>query len=503
MTVQGPDKVRTFRERRLSMSQQQDANQRPRRLSIYGSTGDEAAQPSIVTSPCPTCSCKTMGGFEPVPGGSIAKINQDRGLAIFPWQADPKVGLFGVYDGHGRLGEKVSEFVIQNLPGALKMNLGDAPIGEKDPGNALSEAYIRVDTDLRDHVDATVSGTTAVTCLMKEGHMWIANSGDSRAIVCRKVPGKPGALHAIDLTIDHKPDSPGEMKRILQMGGHVTPAGANGSPSRVWHNLRGLAMARSIGDHAAATIGVIAEPEITECAPLPVPPLRVPRHAARHGLSHRPTLFPSVGLPGACIFSACRVDVPASHLTPPRPHLTPRTPTPMQVRSRRGGLRDCDRLGWRVGAALQPDRCGHYRWCQERRRAGHVRHHRRPVVVHVEGGGGRLPRRHHRHRAAPAVDHGGDEGCGGGERGGLRQLRSVSARALALRCARARARVRVSTWNYWAWAVVDHGEVLRIGRLIRVASNVRSDSSATQSDRRTRLAATAQIAETACVPLRV
>jgi len=48
------------------------------------------------------------------------------------------------------------------------------------------------------------------------------------------------------------------------MGGHVTPAGANGSPSRVWHNLRGLAMARSIGDHHAATVGVIAEPEITE-----------------------------------------------------------------------------------------------------------------------------------------------------------------------------------------------------------------------------------------------
>ena len=55
-----------------------------------------------------------------------------------------------------------------------------------------------------------------------------------------------------------------EMQRILSMGGHVTPAGANGSPSRVWHNLRGLAMARSIGDHHAATVGVIAEPEITE-----------------------------------------------------------------------------------------------------------------------------------------------------------------------------------------------------------------------------------------------
>ena len=41
-------------------------------------------------------------------------------------------------------------------------------------------------------------------------------------------------------------------------------AGANGSPSRVWHNLRGLAMARSIGDHNAATVGVIAKPEVTE-----------------------------------------------------------------------------------------------------------------------------------------------------------------------------------------------------------------------------------------------
>ena len=78
------------------------------------------------------------------------------------------------------------------------------------------------------------------------------------------MPGDKLKLKAIDLTIDHKPDSPAEMKRILQMGGHVTPAGANGSPSRVWHNLRGLAMSRSIGDHAAATVGVIAEPEITE-----------------------------------------------------------------------------------------------------------------------------------------------------------------------------------------------------------------------------------------------
>jgi len=262
LDVEGNEKVRTFRERRLSMSQQQEGNGSRRRLSIYGTSLGEDAQPSQVESPCPSCGCKTVGGLEPVPGGTEAKINQDRGLAIYPWKEDPKCGLFGVYDGHGKVGQKVSEFVIQNLPQALKAN---EELFDKDPGDALQKAYVKVDEDLaaEPNVDASVAGTTAVTCFIKENHLWLANSGDSRAIIVRKTPSGPG-LKAIDLTVDQKPDTPAEMKRILQMGGHVTPASANGSPSRVWHNLRGLAMARSIGDHAAATVGVIAEPEITE-----------------------------------------------------------------------------------------------------------------------------------------------------------------------------------------------------------------------------------------------
>jgi len=255
-----PDKTKTFRERRLSMSQMQsqEQNQQRRRLSVYGGSGEDGAVPSVVTSPMPSVGCKTMGGFEPVPGGSTAKINQDRGVAIWPYLEDESVGLFGVYDGHGRAGEKVSEFVLQNLPGTLESKKDKL---WADPGEALSKTYVEVDEALAKSVDASVSGTTAVTCLIKDKHLWLANSGDSRAVVLRR-DGK--GLKAIDLTIDHKPDSPNEMKRILSMGGHVTPAGANGSPSRVWHNLRGLAMARSIGDHAAATVGVIAEPEITE-----------------------------------------------------------------------------------------------------------------------------------------------------------------------------------------------------------------------------------------------
>ena len=66
---------------------------------------------------------------------------------------------------------------------------------------------------------------------------------------------------AVDLTTDQKPDSPGEVERILAMGGCISAATRN-APSRVWHKLRGLAMARSIGDHAAAKVGVIAEPVV-------------------------------------------------------------------------------------------------------------------------------------------------------------------------------------------------------------------------------------------------
>ena len=115
----------------------------------------------------------------------MAKINQDRGLAIYPWNSDAKAGLFGVYDGHGRVGEKVSEFVLLSLPQQLLLRRETL---DKDPGQALSEAYLKVDDELAAEpgVDATVSGTTAVTCLIKENHLWLANSGDSRAIVVRK-----------------------------------------------------------------------------------------------------------------------------------------------------------------------------------------------------------------------------------------------------------------------------------------------------------------------------
>lgn len=241
------------------MAQAPEPTRRNRRLSVYGGQGGSQSDPSTPVPPVPTCGAQSIAGLEPVPGGSTQKINQDRAIAIYPYAGSPACFLGGVFDGHGRVGEQVSQYIIETLPGELAAH----PNFADQPGEAMRQVFMSVDHSLARHVDASVSGSTAVAVLLRGNHMWLANSGDSRAVMCRHKP-KSNRLIAHDLTIDQKPDTPAEMKRILSMGGHVTPAGPNGSPSRVWHNLRGLAMARSIGDHAAATVGVIAEPEVTE-----------------------------------------------------------------------------------------------------------------------------------------------------------------------------------------------------------------------------------------------
>lgn len=249
------DKASNFRDRRLSVSQVPSDNSPARRLSVYNDESDEP--PAQMHETIPSCSVKSVAGMEPVPGGSTRKINQDRALAIYPYNGDDTLALMGVFDGHGKLGEHASQFVIDQLPTTLH-NHPDYPTDRKA---ALRQAFVDVDRALGRHVDASVSGTTAVACLMQGQQMQVANCGDSRAIIARRQGGK---LVAHDLTIDQKPDTPAEKVRIEKMGGRVSPAAADGTPSRVWHNFRGLAMARSIGDHNAKTIGVIAEPEVID-----------------------------------------------------------------------------------------------------------------------------------------------------------------------------------------------------------------------------------------------
>lgn len=78
------------------------------------------------------------------------------------------------------------------------------------------------------------SGCTAVICLLKNNKLYVANAGDSRAVLCRD--GK-----AVEMSEDHKPTSEIEYARIKKAGGKVTQDGrVNG----------GLNLSRAFGDHS-------------------------------------------------------------------------------------------------------------------------------------------------------------------------------------------------------------------------------------------------------------
>jgi serine/threonine protein phosphatase PrpC len=118
--------------------------------------------------------------------------------------------------------------------------------------------------------DVRFSGSTCVSILTYGKKIFIANVGDSRAIVARAVNGS-AEISADALSNDHKPDEPSEAKVILANNGRIDSyRDQNGNPLgplRVWlknEDIPGLAMTRSFGDQVAARVGVNAIPEMGE-----------------------------------------------------------------------------------------------------------------------------------------------------------------------------------------------------------------------------------------------
>lgn len=235
------------------------------------------------------CSCH---GVEPIFDEDIfeeedtlttaAKINQDRGGVVFPYGNCAKTALFSVYDGHGEGGELVSQLVLTEIQRKLK----EHSLFHKDIDEALRQTFVVVDKSLATKLQIVprFSGTTACVVLLRDKHLYVANVGDSRAIIARKhsrqmkqngnhnisenKKDKSSYYASIDLSVDQNPDSPGEQDRIVRSGGFVSPPPEPGLSARVWLDEGctqiGLAMSRSIGDYAVKSIGVIAEPVVTK-----------------------------------------------------------------------------------------------------------------------------------------------------------------------------------------------------------------------------------------------
>ncbi|CAG0901080.1 unnamed protein product [Cyprideis torosa] len=86
-------------------------------------------------------------------------------------------------------------------------------------------------------VEPAMQGTTALIALLYRGYLVVANTGDTRGIMCCGTDGS-----VVPLSFDHKPQQLKERTRIEKAGGQVIFLG-------VWRVMGVLATSRALGDY--------------------------------------------------------------------------------------------------------------------------------------------------------------------------------------------------------------------------------------------------------------
>lgn len=155
---------------------------------------------------------------------------EDYHVAQFVQSQEHELGLFAIYDGH--LGDAVPSYLQKHLFSNILQEEGFWV----DPNRSISKAYERTDQAILSHSpDLGRGGSTAVTAILINGQrLWIANVGDSRAVL-----SKGG--HAIQMTTDHEPNT--ERGSIEHKGGFVSNL-----PGDVPRVNGQLAVSRAFGD---------------------------------------------------------------------------------------------------------------------------------------------------------------------------------------------------------------------------------------------------------------
>ncbi|XP_063222631.1 protein phosphatase 1B isoform X3 [Bacillus rossius redtenbacheri] len=144
----------------------------------------------------------------------------------------PDWSFFAVFDGHAgaRVSAHCADHLLESIVQSEEFQRGDDVI------KGIRSGFLRLDDRMRELPELASgedkSGSTAVCALISPRQVFVANCGDSRALLCRD--GKP-----VFATCDHKPVLPAEKERIIRAGGSVMIQRVNGS----------LAVSRALGDY--------------------------------------------------------------------------------------------------------------------------------------------------------------------------------------------------------------------------------------------------------------
>ena len=156
------------------------------------------------------------GLFKETNEDKIIVVNQIKKPASSKMKTWPKISYFGIFDGHG--GEGCSDFLNDNFLNYLLENK-NFPIDIK---LSLTETFDKIEEEFfKQKCSGTLdasdrSGSCALVALIFENKIYIANIGDSRAIMSSN-----GGVKIKALTNDHKPNNPKEFERAIKNGSKV------------------------------------------------------------------------------------------------------------------------------------------------------------------------------------------------------------------------------------------------------------------------------------------
>ncbi len=134
---------------------------------------------------------------------------------------DPQKIFFGIFDGHGATGDLCSAFAKKEVPDRLQKLMSKAA-RQTSFTEIYSNAFTDTNTKLHtSRIDDSLSGTTAITCFMDGSTIYVANVGDSRAVIARQDNYKSQRIIASPLSIDQTPYRTDERERVKKYGARV------------------------------------------------------------------------------------------------------------------------------------------------------------------------------------------------------------------------------------------------------------------------------------------
>ncbi|KAH3767064.1 Protein phosphatase 2C 1 [Pelomyxa schiedti] len=146
--------------------------------------------------------------------------------------------LIGLYDGHN--GPMAAMYIADALDQSIRKALDGA--GEDIP-LIFNESFLSVNKALLEDL-TVIGGSTALVAFLRQDIGYLANVGDSRAIIVNTDKTFER------LSVDHRPDDPLEAEYIKQHGGQVTE-GIEGGKKVLRVNTQ-LTLSRAFGDRGLA-----------------------------------------------------------------------------------------------------------------------------------------------------------------------------------------------------------------------------------------------------------